>query len=58
VTLAPIPSSKLQLKQEKFHEIPKCWTLTSLVSSDSSQKKEKMKKKLTTGEHSSKCGTE
>jgi len=53
-----MPSSKLQLKQENFHEIPRYWTLTSLVSSESSQKKEKMNKKtLTPGEHSSKYGT-
>jgi hypothetical protein len=39
-------------------KIPKYWTLTSLVSSESSQKKEKMQnKKLTPGEHSSKYGT-
>jgi hypothetical protein len=55
-----MPSSKLQLKQENFHEIPKYWTLTSLVSSESCQKKEKMQKKKnshTPGEHSSKYGT-
>jgi hypothetical protein len=39
-----MPSSKLQLNLEIFHEIPRYWTLTSLVSSESSQKKEKMKK--------------